>query len=272
MPISTSLPVGTIRNSKITERLASFRFVSDPRWARARATWEIQQRQRYRPVEDLEKSRAAASRDIQARAGDATRDAYIWATEHTETYNEHWVEEHRPSPYERFPQYDYFRDLFDTFECEQITWIEKSRDLMVSWACVAYLTLNAMRVPHRGVLLQTQKDDKVIQLVEYAKCLYRRQPTWLQDAYPLTKPVDQQPGHSLSFAADGYVVGIPGGADQIRSYHPWGYLNDESSFQPDAGECYNEALSAVRGKVIFNSSAGPSWYADARRDIIRTTD
>ena len=43
---------------------------------------------------------------------------------------------------------------------------------MVSWACVAYLTLNAMRVPHRGVLFQTQKDDKVIQLVEYAKCLY----------------------------------------------------------------------------------------------------
>jgi len=67
-------------------------------------------------------------------------------------------------------------------------------------------------------------------------------------------------------------VGIPGGADQIRSYHPWGYLNDESSFQPDAGECFNEAISAVAGKIIFNSSAAPGWYADARHDIVRTTE
>ena len=26
---------------------------------------------------------------------------------------------------------------------------------------------------------------------------------------------------------------------------------------PEAGDCYNEALSAVKGKIIFNSSAGP---------------
>jgi hypothetical protein len=38
---------------------------------------------------------------------------------------------------------------------------------------------------------------------------------------------------------------------------PRGYLNDESSFQPEADECYNEGLAAVKGKIIFNSSAGP---------------
>jgi hypothetical protein len=26
--------------------------------------------------------------------------------------------------------------------------------------------------------------------------------------------------------------------------HPGGYLNEESSFQPEAGECYNEAVGA----------------------------
>jgi hypothetical protein len=34
-----------------------------------------------------------------------------------------------------------------------------------------------------------------------------------------------------------------------------GCLNDESSFQPEPGECYNEALAVVKGKIIFNSSA-----------------
>ena len=140
---------------------------------------------------------------------------------------------------------------------------------MVSWACVAYLTLKAMTTPECGVLFQTQKETKAIQLVEYAKCLYDRQAGFLRDAFPLTKPTKDQSALSLHFAHGGYILGIPGGADQIRSYHPWGYLNDESSFQPEAGECYNEALSAVKGKIIFNSSAAPGWYADARRDIIR---
>ena len=141
-----------------------------------------------------------------------------------------------------------------------------------SWACVAYLTLQAIKLPYRGAIFQTQKYEKAIDLIDYAKCLYRRQPDWLRDAFPLAKPIDSQPQDRLEFAGGSCVLGIPGGADQIRGHHPWGYLNDETSFQPEAGECYNEALSAVKGKIILNSSAGPGWYADARHDIIRNTE
>lgn len=210
--------------------------------------------------------------DLSRRAEIATRDTYTWVTQHTKTYNEHWQIEGRPSPYEPFPDKPYFKALFQVLEDERITWIEKSRDLMISWACVARLTLKAMKSRECGVVFQCQKEDKVKQLVKYAKCLYRSQEQWLQDAYPLAAPIDSQPALSLRFANGGNIVGIPGGADQIRSLHPWGYLNDESSFQPDAGECYNEALSAVKGCIIFNSSAGPGWFADARRDIIRTEE
>jgi hypothetical protein len=206
------------------------------------------------------------------RVQEAARDTYTWVTQYAKTFNEHWQVEGRPTPYEQFPKYDYIQDLFDILDAERIVWIEKSRDLMISWACVAYLTLKAMTVPQCGVLFQTQKQDKVIQLVNYAKCLYRTQPDWLRNAFPLHKRLEDQPALSLHFAHGGYVLGIPGGADQVRSQHPWGYLNDESSFQPEAGECYNEALAAVKGKIIFNSSAGPGWYADARRDIIRNSE
>ena len=167
-------------------------------------------------------------------------------------------------------EYPHIYDLFLAFSLERIHFIEKSRDLMVTWACVAYLTCRTMTVAAREVLMQTQKAEKVKQLIKYAKCLYRTQPQWLQDAYPLSKPIDSQADNALVFAHGGAIIGIPGGANQIRSYHPWGYLNDESSFQPDAGECYNEALSAVSGKIIFNSSAGPGWFADVRHDVIRT--
>jgi hypothetical protein len=183
------------------------------------------------------------------------------------------MEEGRESPYEFFPPYSYLQDVFSILESpERVIFWEKSRDMMLSWACVAYFTLQAMKVASRGVLFQTQKQDKVVQLVDYAKCLYRTQPAWLRDAFPLTKPLEQQPDAELHFVNGGYILGIPGGADQIRSYHPWGYLNDESSFQPEAGECYNEALAVVKGKIIFNSSAGPGWYADVRRDIVRSEE
>ena len=45
-------------------------------------------------------------------------------------------------------------------------------------------------------------------------------------------------------------------------------MRSDGSFRADAGECYNEALAVVKGKIIFNSSAGPGWYADVRNDII----
>jgi hypothetical protein len=214
------------------------------------------------------KAGESAERSSDARIQEATSDPYRWVTNYTETYNPHWVEEGRSGPYEKFPSYEeypYLLELFELLDAERIHFIEKSRDMMLTWGCVAFLTNKAMTVPAREVLLQTQKIDKVKQLIKYARCLYEQQPQWLRDAFPLGK---HQSDLRLNFAHGGSVIGIPGGADQIRSYHPWGYLNDESSFQPDAGECYNEALSAVSGSIVFNSSAGPGWFADVRHDVV----
>jgi len=213
-----------------------------------------------------------AGEQLQKRLWEATTDRFTWVTQYAKTKNEHWIEEGRPTPYEHFPPHPYFRSIFDLLDQSHVTWFEKSRDMMLSWACVAYLTLGAMTNDSRGVLFQTQKEDKVIQLIDYAKCLYRTQPKWLREAFPLAKPIEKQADLQLQFANGSCITGIPGGADQIRSYHPWSYLNDESSFQPEAGECFNEALAVVKGKIIFNSSAGPGWYADARHDIIRSED
>lgn len=212
------------------------------------------------------------SKELEERAREATRDAYLWVTRYTKTYNEQWVKQGRLSPYESFPSAEERPDLPPIFELlasdEPVLWFEKSRTMMESWAIIGYLTVNAMTVAMRGVVLQCQKEEKARQLIKYVKSLYSQQPQWLQDAYPLSKPLHSQSDLSCQWATGGYVVGIPGGADQMRSYHPWAVMNDESSFQPDAGECYNEYLAAEPEKIFFNSSAGPGWFADARRDIV----
>ncbi len=239
-------------------------------------TWEQTRKKLEILKANSAKSPRATRSSNDARAREATQDPYIWATRFTKTWNEHWREEGLPSPYEPFPSESVRPDLLDAFAIldsdERILWWEKSRDMMVSWACVAFLTNKAMTIPQCGVVFQCQKEDKVKQLIKYAKFLYDSQEGWLKKAYPLEKPVWQQPDLSLRFARGGSIIGIPGGANQIRSLHPWGYLNDESSFQSDAGECFNEALAVVKGKIIFNSSAGPGWYSDARHDIIRNED
>ena len=237
-----------------------------PRSVRALARAAMLQAQRER--EKLGRVRESNAEEV-ARL---TRSPFAWVTEATETYNEHWLVEGRPTPYEKFPPYPYLEALFDILDAERIHWFEKSRDMMITWLCVAYLTYQAMTTSECGILVQTQKEGKAVQLVDYAKCLYRRQGPVLREFYPLEKSIERQDVLTLAFANGSYIHGIPGGADQIRSYHPWGYLNDETSFQPEAGECFTEALSAAKGKIVFNSSAGPGWYCDVRKGIVKVAE
>jgi hypothetical protein len=204
------------------------------------------------------------------RVEDAVRDPCHWAQGFTTTYNEHWVEEGRLSPNEPFPRWPYFQPLFDLLRTVPILGLEKSRDLMVSWAIVAYLTWEAMRVPYRTVIFQTLTERKVVELVDYAKQLYTGQPTWLQAAFPLVKPARQQSEIELNFAHGSRIFGLAGGnvnmGDMIRLYHPWGFFSDETAFQPGAGEAYDAVVGAGVKKIILNSSAGPGWFADFKSD------
>ena len=93
-------------------------------------------------VIDLEKRFAGSTRsqngidNTLSRIENATASAFIWATQFAKTRNEHWVEEHRPSPYEHFPLYAYLQDIFDVLESdERVIWFEKSRENGVMIRC-----------------------------------------------------------------------------------------------------------------------------------------
>jgi hypothetical protein len=54
------------------------------------------------------------------------------------------------------------------------------------------------------------------QLVKYAKTLYENQPSWLKEAFPLSKPL---PELSLEFAHGGKIVGVTLGAIFLMRPH-----------------------------------------------------
>jgi hypothetical protein len=209
--------------------------------------------------------RAARERQ-QSLVDQAMCDPLHWLQNYTKTENPHWKEEGLESAYMPFPRKEYYKAVFEVFEHEPVVFVEKSRDMMMSWCCVAYFTHQAMRYPSREIVFQTKKEDDVVELVHYAKILYDQQPQWLKDAHPLPKPVWSQPFLEFDLGRGSVITGIPGGGDQIRSKHPWGVLEDEAAFQPDAGDAYANAVNAGVPKIIVNSSAGPGWFADYVRD------
>ncbi len=185
------------------------------------------------------------------------RDPLIWLQQHTQTKDNHWREAGATSPYRAFPNKPYFRPIMDRFFSERVLFIEKSRDMMLSWFTVALFTHQAMTNEGIEVIFQSQKETKAFELVDYAQTLYDRQHPDISRYFPLAK--GRQSAGKMVFAHGGRIIGLAGGADQIRSYHPWGLLMDESAFMPESGSSYNHAVSVCQ-KIVALSSAGPGWF------------
>jgi len=194
--------------------------------------------------------------------------AWPWLAHHCRTFNPHWKEEGLESPEMPFPQKPYFKPIIEYLADpeNEVVFIEKSRDMMLTWACMGYFTFEAMTVPAREIVCQTLEETKAHELINYAKQLWRTQPAYLRNAFPLTKDVDAFAANELAFQNGSVIWGIPGGKDKLRSYHPWGYFNDETSFQAEAGECYDNALAACV-KIVLNSTASAGWFSDVCRDV-----
>ena len=190
---------------------------------------------------------------------DMVADPLTWLQKYTETKDSHWREAGASSPYRPFPDKPYFRPIMDMLQQEPVVFIEKSRDMMVSWLCVGFFTHAVMTTEGIEVLFQSQKMEKAVELVDYAKILYERQNPAIRKKYPLKK--GKGSGSELEFQHGGRIVAIPGGGDQIRSYHPWGLFQDEAAFMPEAGESYDHAVPVCQ-KIVVVSSAGPGWFAD----------
>jgi hypothetical protein len=232
----------------------------------ALAKYELERREeeraRARKVES-----STSDLESQRKIREATRSTAFWMRNHTKTFNPHWVEEGRPAPNEAFPEWYFFEPMVEMIEREKVCAIEKSRDMMVSWGVVAYFTLQAMTVPHREIVFQSIDTGKAEQLIDYAKCLYDQQEAWLRDAFPLTKATEKQARDVLMWENGSVIWSVPSGKNQIRSFHPWGYFNDETSFQPEAGLCLDAALGSGAKKLVMVSTANIGWFADYRKDV-----
>jgi hypothetical protein len=189
------------------------------------------------------------------------RDPLYWAQHWTKTENPHYLEQKREFA-AAFPSKSYFKVLFDALAINRSSdvpsiFIPKTREMVTSWSVMVYAGHRAQWFKAE-VIVQTESEDKAMELVGYAETLYRYQPDWLKTKHPLKRDPSTL---EIEWANGGRVLGIPKGVNKIRLYHPTIYIMDEAAFLPEAQQCY-DAAQPVAKQIIAISSAGPGWFGD----------
>lgn len=144
---------------------------------------------------------------------------------------------------------------------------EKSRQVMVTWLCCAWILWTAKWHPHRLVLVQSKREDDAAALV-FTKDPFFARISFMEHHLPahlktLTFPKAGAYGH-LYFPNGSHIWAIPEGGDIIRSQTPSIVFSDEAAFQPEFGAAVTAALPAIKGGGVFVgvSSAEPSTFQE----------
>jgi len=172
-------------------------------------------------------------------------------------------------PFPAKPHITYLLDLWYE-KLKSIYFVAKSRQIMLTWLCCVYALWMAKAFSHRLIFLQSKKEEDAANLVfnggrtgknwDAARISFieHHLPWWLQDG-------GIEPAYGkLLFPNGSKIVGIPEGADMIRSYTPSLVISDEAAFQPEFGGAYTAMLPIAKqgGMLIAISSANPGAFAD----------
>lgn len=177
-----------------------------------------------------------------------------WLTEHTATEDTHWLQKNTP-PVAPFPKKSYFIWLVTLLLTEPTLFIPKSREMMTSWLVCAYISWMTQWLPQIQWIIQTEKEDKATELINYCRILYRREPEWMQQKNPLTTDNTVE----LRRKNGSHILAVPQGENQVRLYHPYGYMQDEAAFLPEAEQCFN-AVRPVAKQIVCVSSDEVGWF------------
>ena len=145
--------------------------------------------------------------------------------------------------------------------------VEKSRQVMATWLCCAYLLWRAKFRDHQLLLVQSKKEEDAANLVFNGEAWVSRISFMETNLPQHLRTVRFPKGASyaqLRFENGSRIWGIPEGGDIIRSNTASVIFSDEAAFQPEFGNAFTAALPAIKGggSYVAISSAEPGSFAD----------
>ena len=184
----------------------------------------------------------------------------------------YWVstkDEHDPlNPIKRFPRKELYRYLLCEFRKPEnnIIGLPKSRQVMMTWICCAFLLWHTKAYPFQLCFVQSKKLSDAAKLVydgginnnmDSARISFMEAhlPNWLQD-YPESSYA------TLRYPNGSIIEGIPEGGPMIRSRTPSKVFSDEAGYQPEFADAYTSMMPLVKngGQLIAASSAEPGAF------------
>lgn len=169
-----------------------------------------------------------------------------------------------------FPQRAYLRILERIIREIPVFYLEKSRQLLISWIFAAVTLHEAMFKKSRRIADQSENQDKANALVDRQRHIYLQLLPLAElfeasGEFPYAKMTGAKVGtdSSLEFPSTGSeIMAVPQGADVLRSY-TWSWVfSDEINFQPKSEEGYSAAMPSVSGGGRWegvSSANGRTW-------------
>jgi len=152
---------------------------------------------------------------------------------------------------------------------ERLLIVEKSRQMMATWTCLACCLWQTMFKPAQRIFVQSKKEQDADALVSRAKFIYNYLPEKMKLQYPAKEPMSYL---KLEFPKwHSIIQGVPQGPEQLRQYTASRVLMDEAAFQEKGLEAYIAAKPTIdQGGfiTIVSTPNGKNWFYLLARDKI----
>lgn len=170
----------------------------------------------------------------------------------------------------RFPNKEYLRKTLETFDQYQKVLVWKSRQLTMTWFCVAHFLYKAATNPNVEIIFQCDTEAKVKE-THFRKfdVMYARLDPFLKLVFGEMKKLDM----SREFTAHkALIIGTPSGADVIASRNPNHIFSDEMSLQKFQAQTIASSLPSVNegGQFIGVATTKPdTFFMDLVNDLTK---
>lgn len=179
-----------------------------------------------------------------------------------------WVKTRDPqaeNPIRQFPAYDFLNGFFRHACDHQLLAVEKSRQMLLTWAAVVFSVWQCLFFEHRHWIIQSEKEDKAKALIHpRANVILENIPRGLVDVTWRLKT------DRIQFSNGSLLQAVPQGPQQIASYNPSGVIMDEMALQEYAKEAYQTLLPSLRtgGQMIgVSTPRGENFFYTFTHDI-----
>ncbi len=180
------------------------------------------------------------------RIENAKRDPWLWLRDLVNTWDNH----DPTTIFKPWPHKAMYRVIARVWNETDVLFIEKSRQIMMTWIMAALFLWDALTKYSRLILLQSKKQDDANDILERARHIYVSchdlQLPWL----PKIKMTGGNFGTSDSLIfpeIKSELRAIPQGADVVRMHTCSGIFADEMNHQPEFEEGFGAAKPTITG-------------------------